>query len=211
MILLNGIKIKLIKGYDNMPSHKIHIKLVIDINKKLNRNIDSLILGSVLPDLTTNGHLLSHFQEDNNLPNNFANAYKFIKKYNLFDDISLGYIIHLLADKYYNNWYYNEYQIDELSKFRENKHKFFDSYDKYILKHFKLNKIDINTINKIPNYKDLEFDKNRLKDYINNYNNEIDNSIIDNNYKIENEEILNNVYNNCLLFITNQLNEILKK
>ena len=194
-----------------MPSHKIHIKLAIDINKRLNKNIDSLILGSVLPDLTINkNHSLYHFQEDNNLPNNFANANKFIKKYNLFDDISLGYIIHLLADKYYNNWYYNEYQIDELSKFRENKHKFFDSYDKYILKHFKLNKIDINTINKIPNYKDLEFDKNYLIDYINKYNNEIESVSIDNNYKIENEKILNNVYNNCLLFIIDELNKILK-
>jgi hypothetical protein len=46
-----------------MPSHKIHIKIVQDLNKVLKLDNDSIMLGSVLPDLTiTKDHGLSHFQ-----------------------------------------------------------------------------------------------------------------------------------------------------
>lgn len=35
-----------------MPSHKIHIKVALDVNKKLKFDNGSIILSSVLPDLT---------------------------------------------------------------------------------------------------------------------------------------------------------------
>lgn len=46
-----------------MPSHKIHLGIAQEVNKKLNRNTDLIKLGSVLPDLTIeHDHGLSHFQ-----------------------------------------------------------------------------------------------------------------------------------------------------
>lgn len=46
-----------------MPSHKIHLSIAQEINKKLKLDNDSIMLGSVLPDLTIeHDHGLSHFQ-----------------------------------------------------------------------------------------------------------------------------------------------------
>ena len=193
-----------------MPSHKIHIKIAQDINEKLKLDNDSIMLGSVLPDLTTTkNHGLSHFQYKDEYPYNLANAGEFIKKYpNMNDDISIGYIIHLLTDRFYNDWYYRNFKLKGINKTKEFKHSLFESYDNYILKHFKLNKFnDIEIINKIPNYQDLKFDKKYLTDYIDKFNNEIDNSEIDNNYTIDNLNTLNKLYNDCLLFILNFLEE----
>ena len=36
---------------DNMPSHKIHLSIAKIINDKLNLDLDSIMLGSVLPDI----------------------------------------------------------------------------------------------------------------------------------------------------------------
>lgn len=193
-----------------MPSHKIHIKIAQDINEKLKLDNDSIMLGSVLPDLTTTkNHGLSHFQYKDEYPYNLANADEFIKKYpNMNDDISIGYIIHLLTDRFYNDWYYRNFKLKGINKTKEFKHSLFESYDNYILKHFKLNKFnDIEIINKIPKYQDLEFDEKYLTDYIDKFNNEIDNSEIDNNYTINNLDSLNKLYNDCLLFILNFLEE----
>lgn len=45
-----------------MPSHKIHLSIAQEVNKKLKLDNDSIMLGSVLPDLTIeHNHGLSHF------------------------------------------------------------------------------------------------------------------------------------------------------
>lgn len=191
-----------------MPSHKIHIKIAQDLNKELKLNNDLIMLGSVLPDLTiTKDHGLSHFQYIDEYPYNLANADEFIKKYpNMKDDVSIGYIIHLLTDRFYNDWYYKNYKLKGINTTKEYKHNLFDSYDKYILKHFKLDKFsNSDFVSKIPNYKDLNFDINYLKDYIINFNKEVDENLIDENYTIENIEILNNLYKECLKYIINWL------
>lgn len=192
-----------------MPSHIIHIKIAQDINKKLRLDNDSIMLGSVLPDLTVNkDHGLSHFQYKDEYPFNLANADEFIKKYpNLKDDISIGYIIHLLTDKFYNDWYYKKYRLKGISTTKEFKHNLFASYDEYLLKHYQLIKFsDYNVISKIPNYKDLYFDKQSLEQYIINYNDGISSIKNDLNYTIENQDELNNLYNDCLTYIFRYFN-----
>ena len=37
-----------------MPSHKIHMYIAKKVNEKLKLDLDSIMLGSVLPDLTIN-------------------------------------------------------------------------------------------------------------------------------------------------------------
>lgn len=193
-----------------MPSHKIHIKIAQDLNKHLKLDNDSIMLGSVLPDLTiTKNHGLSHFQYIDEYPYNLANAFEFIKKYpNMKDDISIGYIIHLLTDRFYNDWYYKNYELKGINTTKEFKHDLFESYDKYILKHFKLNKFsNIDIVNNIANSEDLSFDINYLKDYIIKFNNEIDYNSIDETYTIDNLEILDKLYNECIKYILKFLNE----
>ena len=139
-----------------MPSHKIHMAIAQIINQELMLDNDKIILGSVLPDLElTHNHGLSHFQYVDEYPYNLANAYEFIKKYNLYDDISIGYIIHLLTDKYYNDIFYYEfydfldnkpYQLKEKYSFIKNikkyKHALFESYDLYLVKKGLVKKIE---------------------------------------------------------------------
>lgn len=186
-----------------MPSHKIHLSIAKEINKKLKLNDDAILLGSVLPDLTIeHDHGLSHFQCEDEYPKNLANADEFIKKYpNMKDDISIGYIIHLLTDRFYNDVYYHT-DIDGIEHNKYFKHSLFDSYDNYLLKQGKVSKINNKQIiNNIPNYRDITFDMNYLNEYIDKLNNDIDNTKIKKNYSIEYQDFLDKLYNDCLNYI----------
>ena len=188
-----------------MPSHKIHLSIANEINKKLKLNNDAIMLGSVLPDLTVeHDHGLSHFQFEDVYPKNLANADEFIKKYpTMKDDISVGYIIHLLTDKYYNDVYYHT-NIDGIEHNKYFKHNLFDSYDKYLLKHGIVDKINNKEIiDNIPSYEDISFDNNYLSEYIDKLNDEIDNTIIDKKHNVEHQEFLDPLYNDCLNYISN--------
>lgn len=192
-----------------MPSHKIHLSIAQEINKKLKLDNDAIMLGSVLPDLTIeHNHELSHFQFEDVYPKNLANADEFIKKYpNMKDDISIGYIIHLLTDKYYNDVYYHT-NIDGIEHNKNFKHNLFDCYDSYLLKHGIVKNInDKNVINKIPNYKDINFDKKYLIEYIDKLNSDIKNANIDKSYNIEHLDFLNSLYKNCINFINQEINK----
>ena len=186
-----------------MPSHKIHLSIAKEINKKLKLNDDAILLGSVLPDLTIeHDHRLSHFQCGDEYPKNLANADEFIKKYpNMKDDISIGYIIHLLTDRFYNDVYYHT-DIDGIEHNKYFKHSLFDSYDNYLLKQGNVSKINSKQIiNNIPNYRDITFDMNYLNEYIDKLNNDIDNTKIKKNYSIEYQDFLDKLYNDCLNYI----------
>ena len=92
-----------------MPSHKIHLAIARRINEKLKLNSDEIMLGSVLPDLTTNhDHGISHFQSIDIYPQNLANPNSFVRKHSdkLSSPVSIGYLIHLLTDRYYNYRFY---------------------------------------------------------------------------------------------------------
>lgn len=186
-----------------MPSHKIHLSIAKEINKKLKLNDDAIMLGSVLPDLTIeHDHGLSHFQCEDEYPKNLANADEFIKKYpNMKDDISIGYIIHLLTDRFYNDVYYHT-DIDGIEHNKYFKHSLFDSYDNYLLKQGNVSKINNKQIiNNIPNYRDITFDMNYLNEYIDKLNNDIDNTKIEKNYSIDYQDFLDKLYNDCLNYI----------
>lgn len=194
-----------------MPSHKIHTSIAIEVNKILNKNEDMLKLGSVLPDLTiSHDHGLSHFQLDYEYPKNLANADEFIKKYPDYkDDISIGYIIHLLTDRFYNDTFYHS-NIEGIEYNRKFKHKLFDTYDELLLKHNKVSKFNNkDIINEIPDYKDLSFDKEYLNVYIDNYNNDIENTIIDNNYNVKFNDFLDELYYGCIEYIIKNINNFL--
>lgn len=192
-----------------MPSHKIHLSIAKEINKKLKLNNDAIMLGSVLPDLTIeHDHGLSHFQFEDVYPKNLANADEFIKKYpTMKDDISIGYIIHLLTDKYYNDVYYHT-NIDGIEHNKYFKHNLFDNYDKYLLKHGIVDKINNKQIiNNIPNYEDISFDNNYLNEYIDKLNSDIDSINIENDYTIDYQDFLEELYNGCIKYIEEVINK----
>ncbi len=176
-----------------MPSHKIHIAIAQQVNKRLKLNNDEISLGSVLPDLVNvENHGISHFQYIDKYPQNLANPDEFIKLYKEYinNTISIGYLIHLLTDRFYNEKYYRKFYlfdnnvptklflnnkiITDKKIGKEMKNHDFEEYDKYLISHnmiipFKDKKV----ISKIPKYKNIPFDEKFLSEYIDKNNEEL--------------------------------------
>jgi len=65
-----------------MPTHKIHLAIAKKVSDKLKIDTDSLMLGSVLPDICNEkNHQLSHFQFGEKDFEGLANPDKFLSKY----------------------------------------------------------------------------------------------------------------------------------
>ena len=96
-----------------MASAIIHMAVASELNKKLNRDENKLLIGSIAPDISKHvgeTKKLSHFlSDDTDIPN----IDKFLVKYKsrLDDDFVLGYFIHLYTDylwfKYFVPEFYN--------------------------------------------------------------------------------------------------------
>ena len=90
----------------------------------------------------------------------------------------------------------------------QNQWYYFDSYDMYLLKHKKVDKFEkINIVNEIPLYKNISFDTEYLNAYINNTNNQIDNITYGENFKIDYQIFLNDLYAGCIKYILNNINK----
>jgi len=97
-----------------MASSMIHMAIANEVNKKLHRNLDKMLIGSIAPDISK--HIgetkkASHFQKGDHT--NIPQIDKFLDKYkdNLDDDFVMGYFIHLYTDylwyKYFMTEIYN--------------------------------------------------------------------------------------------------------
>ena len=65
-----------------MPSPRIHLAIANEVNKKLKLDNDSIILGSILPDLSIGKrHDISHYQVAGSYDEELANPDKFINEY----------------------------------------------------------------------------------------------------------------------------------
>ena len=63
-----------------MSSHKIHLVIAKKINDRINMDLDSIMLGIVLPDnCNEKDHSISHYQEK--VLERLANPVKFVEKY----------------------------------------------------------------------------------------------------------------------------------
>lgn len=222
------------KGRLDMPSHKIHFKIAHEVNKILKLDEDSLMLGSVLPDLNIGKHRHSHYQEIDSYPNFLANPDKFISanKEILNHPTSLGYLLHILTDRYYNIFVYtkkftwkNGQPISMIlpdgtlesdrKTFRKIKQHDFWLYDKYLIESNQIEKFqNFDCINNIPTFKDIEFDIEFLKQYIILANKHVDNKklpMIDDgltlNYIYTTKEELDEVLKCCIKYILDYLKE----
>ena len=94
-----------------MASAIIHMVVANEINKKINRDSDKLLIGSIAPDISKflgQTKIKSHFLSDEN--NDIPNIKAFFKKYinNLDDDFVLGYFIHLYTDYFWFKYFIPE-------------------------------------------------------------------------------------------------------
>lgn len=217
-----------------MPSHKIHLAIAKKVNEKLNKDLDSLMIGSVLPDLTiSRNHDISHYQEQGTYDSELANPDKFIEDYKnqLDNPVMIGYLIHLLTDRFYNDYFFkNHCLLDEKGiphsvklkngKISENIKKYkqsdFKKYDKWLLKHKYITKFEsYNCLNSVSNLKIANFDKNFLQKYIKKINLESDspnkyriNSFLF--YKVLNKRELDKMFENCIEYIEPYLKKYIR-
>lgn len=175
-----------------MPTHKMHMAIANEVNKYLKLDDDMIMIGSVLPDLTIDKrHRASHFKNGEEGIEGTANPYKFLLKYKekLKNPVMVGYLIHLLTDRYFNSYVFQNYYIyDEnthligikfhnekvllpIEKIRYEKHRDFYVYDKYLVEHNKVKSFSSTScIKNIEDTEDAKFDTELIKKYIENAN-----------------------------------------
>lgn len=104
-----------------MASAVIHLVVANELNKKLNRDSNKLLIGSISPDISKligENKIKSHFISE--AGSDIPDIGKFLNKYksNLTDDFVLGYFIHLYTDylwfKYFMSELYNDTMIKRL-------------------------------------------------------------------------------------------------
>ena len=143
-----------------MPTHKIHLAIAKKVNDRINLDLDSIMLGSVLPDICEEkDHSIAHYQFGEKDLEGLANPDKFFKKYsNKFDNpIMIGYLIHILTDRFYNEYFFKHFYIydkDENSigiylkgkkklmngqALKDLKHREMNIYDKWLINGLSLN------------------------------------------------------------------------
>lgn len=217
-----------------MPSHKIHIKIAQDVNKKLKIDKNLLMIGSILPDLyeDKSNHSFSHFKTN---PRNhqFYNKKVFLNKYNINNPVMLGYLVHILTDEFYNSYVKNNYFViengklagikkidgeiyyDEPNEITYIKQVEFDKYDKCLMttREFYLFD-DFNILDKIPKIDECDYSKDYILEYMKNFNKEVvdykNNSNIDIKYEILSKEELDKLYNDCVQYISIYIDNLLK-
>lgn len=215
-----------------MPSHKIHLTIANEVNKVLKLDNDSIMLGSVMPDLVnSNNHGVSHYQIEGSYEDELANPDKFVREYKekLNNPIIMGYLIHILTDRYYNNYFFKNYCIfnDDghqikvklkngkfgfpIKKYKQSE---FGKYDKYLLKKHLVKKFDsVECVLKVKDLSVAQFNIDYLKKYIENANKEVDkpklykirSSIF---YKVLSKKELDNMFNECCKYIIEYINSI---
>lgn len=104
-----------------MASAVIHLAVANEINKKLNRDKNQLLIGAIAPDISKfigEDKAKSHFLKE--LDSNIPDIESFLNKYknSLTDDFVMGYFIHLYTDylwfKYFVTEFYDKPMITKL-------------------------------------------------------------------------------------------------
>lgn len=103
-----------------MASAVIHLAVAHEVNKKLKRDNDKLLIGSIAPDISKfigESRAKSHFTDDEKTY--IPNIEKFLNKYKsqLNDDFVMGYFVHLYTDYLWFKYFVPEiYDKDMIKK-----------------------------------------------------------------------------------------------
>ncbi len=218
-----------------MPSHKIHLAIAKKVNEKFKMDLDSIMLGSVMPDLCIGrNHTVSHYQNGKLGVEGTANPDLFVQhnKDRLDNPVILGYLIHILTDKFYNTFAFSSFFIydengndiglhfknkDKLlepSKVKYYKQREFGLYDKWLLNNGYVVKFkDFKCLDNVIDLEVAKYDKEYLKQYIIDANNDIDNlnifkKINLSRYKLTTKKELDKQFDLCCEYIINYINSI---
>jgi len=137
-----------------MPTPMMHVAIAKKVNEKLFLEEDLLYIGCLMTNWTNVEYHVSHFKEENEGIEGLSNPDKYVSKYQdkLNDPIVIGYLIHLLTDRFWNKYmvnnvylYNNENQVVGVKTKKrkklninqdsiyELKKKTYDKYDNYLI------------------------------------------------------------------------------
>ncbi|MBQ7104487.1 MAG: hypothetical protein IJN90_01375 [Bacilli bacterium] len=91
-----------------MPTPMMHVAIAKKVNEKLNLEDDLLYIGCLLTNWTNVEYHVSHFKDEEGIegltnPDTYVNKYEKL----LDNPIVLGYLIHLLTDRFWNKYMVN--------------------------------------------------------------------------------------------------------
>lgn len=188
-----------------------------------------------MPDLCIGrNHTISHYQNGKLGVEGTANPDLFVKhnKAKLSNLVVLGYLIHILTDKFYNTFAFTKFFIydkdgndiglhfknkDKLlsaEKIKYYKQREFGLYDKWLLNHGYVTKFkDFKCLDNVVDLEVAKFDKEKLKKYIIESNNDIDKVNIFNKvkfsvYKLTTKKELDKQFELCCDYIINYIKSI---
>ena len=150
-----------------MPSIASHFVVAKIVGEYLNIKTDDFYKGNILPDLVdkSNSHskIKGSYYE-------IPNIEYFCNKLNLSNDLELGYLCHLLLDKYF----LEEYVLENVNGYKEIdpflSGKMYDDYTKINYKLIKYFDLDLVYINGIMNEIDLGVNKDKVNSNLKSIN-----------------------------------------
>ena len=158
------------------------------------------------------------------------NIFKYQKELN--NPLMMGYLLHLITDKFYNTYMFENFFIYDqagndiglkikgkekilpFKKIKYYKHREFDLYDKWLLNNNKVPSFTSKEcIDKVKNIDVATFDRERLSSYIDSHNKDVSKNnffkkLTIYNYKLTTKKDLDNQLELCLKEIINYLNKI---
>lgn len=204
-----------------MPSLITHLRIGQNVNKTMNLPKEEFYLGNLLPDIVKNeNHKITHYS-CNRIPivNEYLNELNDTK----LSAVELGYLCHLLTDKFYNEFIFKNYiKLDNNSLIRikinekyvnqdeetinKLKHSVYENYDSFILINNLIEPfVSTSFIKKIemPRINTFSFDKDYLKEKVQELNYKIENTDKNhiNNYVFSSQDELDKVFLDCCNYI----------
>lgn len=176
-----------------MPTPMMHIAIAKKVNEKLSLEKDLLYIGCLLTNWTNVEYHISHFKGDKKGIEGLSEPDKYVDKYKDFleNPIVIGYLIHLLTDRFWNKYmvnnvylYDSEMQVvgvktkkkKELTLNEESIHalkaKTYNKYDHYLLSKNLVDDIKQRIV-ELPTLDELVITKEELDIKIDEYNKNI--------------------------------------
>ena len=179
-----------------MPTQMMHIAIAKKVNEKLDLEKNLLYVGCLITNWTNVEYHISHFKKEHEGIEGLSNPDLFYDKYQqlLNNPIVLGYLIHILTDRFWNKYMLNNvylYNEDnqvvgvktrkkkELTMPEESiyelKAKTYNKYDNYLLGQNLVDKIKEKNF-ELPNLEEIKITTEELDKKIDEYNKLVDDS-----------------------------------
>lgn len=201
----------------------IYLAIAKVVNDSLNMDKDSVLIGSVLPTI----------HKSSNRSKTLTNPDEFVLRYQpkLDNPVMMGYLIHLLIDKFYNSYILKEFYVydesnniigmklkgkDKLIPMSERNRlrtREFEIYDKWLLNHKFIPTISgFDCLNNIIDIEDSMYNRTKIQVFIVETNKEVTkfrlfSAFARYNYKITDQKTLNTLFNECASYILDYIHK----